>query len=67
MYNEFYAQRIAAIEAEINRTMRIAALIYSPHEACRKRAKRAEKRLAKLRDQIDVLLAAAAQEAVMDA
>lgn len=66
-YSEYYANRIAAVEAEIANTARYAAMINSPYEVCRKRAKRAEKRLVRLREQIDALMAAATVEAAMDA
>ena len=66
-HDEFYANRIATIEAEIKRKQVIASLIFSDSKLCQKRAEAAIRRIAKLREQILTLEHAAAVEAELAA
>lgn len=55
---DFYTEQKRRIDAEIKRNLRIAQLAYSSSEACRKKAKQAEKALEKLRRQLDGIMQA---------
>ena len=62
-HSEYYAARLASIDAEIRRKQRVASLIFSENKLCQRRAIAAIKRLEILRMDYDVLSAIAAQEA----
>lgn len=62
-HSEYYAARLASIDAEIRRKQRVASLIFSENRLCQRRARAAIKRLEILRRDYDALAEIAAQDA----
>lgn len=62
-HSEYYAARLASIDAEIRRKQITASLIFSENKLRQRRARAAIKRLEILRRDYDALAAIASQEA----